>query len=150
MVFICRKEHFSAAHRLYNPAWSPEKNCEVYGVCANPNWHGHNFELVVKVGGEIDTETGWVMDMKVLGRLIKESIIERVDHKNLNEEVDFLKNKFPSCEVMVMEFWKILAPQIEAHSQGRAHLHSLTLWETEKNFVEYFGNANLEREMPQR
>ena len=137
MVHICRKEHFNAAHKLYNPKWSPERNQEVFGPCANANWHGHNFELIVNVKGKPDADTGFVIDLKVLSKIIKEKIIEKVDHKNLNVDVDFIRDKMPSCENLVIEFWKILEPEIIACSNAR--LHSITLYETPRNFVEYFG-----------
>lgn len=139
MVYICRKEHFCAAHKLVNPAWTKEKNERVFGACANQNWHGHNFTLIVKVKGKPAVDTSFVMDMKVLGQLIREEIIEKVDHKNFNEDVDFLKGKMPTCEIIIMEFWKILAPKIAKISKQTAQLHCLELHETENNFVEYFG-----------
>lgn len=138
MVYVSRKEHFNAAHKLYNPNWSEEKNQEVFGPCANQNWHGHNFELIVTVKGKPDPETGFVLDMKDLARLVKDEIIEKVDHKNLNLDVDFMLGKMASCENLVMEFWKILAPKISTLAPD-AVLHSLKLYETHKNFVEYFG-----------
>jgi 6-pyruvoyltetrahydropterin/6-carboxytetrahydropterin synthase len=137
MVYVCRKEHFNAAHRLYNPKWSDEKNTEVFGACANKYFHGHNFELIVKVKGVPDPETACVIDLKVLSKIIKEHITEKVDHKNLNIEVDFLQDKMPSCEIIVIEFWKILEREIAKIS--KAKLHSITLYETHNNFVEYFG-----------
>jgi 6-pyruvoyltetrahydropterin/6-carboxytetrahydropterin synthase len=138
MVYVIRKEHFNAAHRLFNPAWSDEKNQEVFGLCANNNWHGHNFELIVTVKGKPDSETGFVFDLKQLGDIIKKEIIDKVDHKNLNLDVDFMEGKLASCEVLIMEFWKILAPTITAVSQT-AKLHKLHLIETNKNSVEYYG-----------
>lgn len=138
MIFVSRKEHFNAAHKLYNPAWSEEKNAEVFGPCANVNWHGHNFELIVTVKGLPDPDTGFVIDLKVLSTLVKTLIIDKVDHKNLNMDVDFMAGKMASCEVIVMEFWNILAPAI-AQASPRAQLHSLKLYETPRNFVEYFG-----------
>jgi len=138
MVYVNRKEHFNAAHKLFNPQWSREKNEAVFGPCANENWHGHNFELIVTVKGEPDPDTGFVVDLKKLSTVIKEEIIDKVDHKNLNIDVPFLKGKMASCEVIVMEFWKILAPQV-ADLQAGASLHKLTLYETPRNFVEYFG-----------
>ncbi len=138
MVYVIRKEHFNAAHRLFNPAWSEEKNQEVFGLCANNNWHGHNFELIVTVKGIPDPDTGFVFDLKTLGDLIKKEIIDKVDHKNLNLDVDFMSGKLASCEILIMEFWKILAPQILANS-NTATLHKLHLIETNKNSVEYFG-----------
>jgi 6-pyruvoyltetrahydropterin/6-carboxytetrahydropterin synthase len=138
MVLVIRKEHFNAAHRLFNPAWTEEKNFEVFGPCANNNWHGHNFELIVTVKGMPDPDTGFVYDLKQLGDLIKAEIIDKVDHKNLNLDVDFMFGKLASCEILVMEFWKILAPKIAATSTS-ATLHKIHLIETNKNSVEYFG-----------
>lgn len=138
MVYVIRKEHFNAAHRLFNPAWSEEKNQEVFGLCANNNWHGHNFELIVTVKGKPNADTGFVFDLKQLGDIIKKEIIDKVDHKNLNLDVDFMEGKLASCEVLIMEFWKILAPTIKAVSQT-AELHKLHLIETNKNSVEYYG-----------
>lgn len=137
MVYVSRKEHFNAAHRLFNPAWSKEKNEEVFGKCANEYYHGHNFEIIVTVKGDPNPDTGFVIDMKVLGDIIKEEIIERIDHKNINLQVDIFKDKIPSCEIMVIEFWKILEPRIAAVSNGK--LHYIKLIETNKNFVEYYG-----------
>ncbi len=138
MVYVIRKEHFNAAHRLFNPAWSDEKNQEVFGLCANNNWHGHNFELIVTVKGKPDIDTGFVFDLKLLGDIIKKEIIDKVDHKNLNLDVDFMEGKLASCEVLIMEFWKILAPAIDSVTHT-AQLHKLHLIETNKNSVEYYG-----------
>ncbi len=139
MVYVCRKEHFNAAHRLFNPAWTKEKNCEVFGACANEHFHGHNFELIVTVKGQPNPDTGFVIDMKRLSKIIKVEIIEKLDHKNLNIEVDFLKDKMPSCEVVVMEIWRILAPKIAEASDNAALLHRIQMYETHNNFVEYYG-----------
>lgn len=138
MVYISRKEHFNAAHKLYNPKWSEEKNKEVFGPCANANWHGHNFELIVTVKGTPDPETGFVIDLKRLSNLIKELVIEKLDHKNLNLDVDFLEGKMASCEILVMEIWKILEPAVRQITSTGV-LHGLKLYETPRNFVEYFG-----------
>jgi len=138
MVYVSRKEHFNAAHKLYNPDWSEEKNKEVFGPCANANWHGHNFELIVTVKGKPHPETGFVVDLKKLSNLVKELVIEELDHKNLNLDVDFLEGKMASCEVLVMEIWNILAPAVKSITD-RGELHSLKLYETPRNFVEYFG-----------
>lgn len=140
MVYVSRKEHFNAAHKLYNPAWSEEKNKEVFGPCANANWHGHNFELITTVKGIPDADTGFVVDLKALSEIIKEKIIDRLDHKNLNLDVDFMEGKMASCEILVIEIWKILAPEIKAITP-QGELHSLKLYETPRNFVEYFGEA---------
>jgi 6-pyruvoyltetrahydropterin/6-carboxytetrahydropterin synthase len=138
MVYVIRKEHFNAAHRLFNPAWSEEKNQEIYGPCANTNWHGHNFELIVTVKGKPDVDTGFVFDLKLLGDIINREIIDLVDHKNLNLDVEFMRGKLASCEILIIEFWKILAPAISSASKT-AHLYKLHLIETNKNSVEYYG-----------
>lgn len=138
MVFVSRKEHFNAAHRLYNPNWTDEKNVEVFGACANVNWHGHNFELIVTVKGLPNPETGFVIDLKELGDIIKSEVIDKVDHKNLNLDVDFMHGKIASCEIFIIEIWNILAPIIPKTAPN-AQLHYLKLVETNKNFVEYFG-----------
>ncbi len=138
MVYVSRKEHFNAAHRLYNPAWSDEQNAEVFGPCANVNWHGHNFELVVTVKGIPHPDTGFVIDLKKLSSLIKQEVVEKVDHKNLNLDVEFMQGKMASCEVFVIEIWKILAPKIKEIAPN-AQLHHLHLVETPKNFVDYYG-----------
>ncbi len=138
MIYVSRKEHFNAAHKLYNPAWSKEKNAEVFGPCANENWHGHNFELIVTVAGTPDPETGFVIDLKKLSTLIKNEVVERLDHKNLNLDVDFMIGKLASCETLIVEIWNILNPQIPTISNfGR--LFSIRLYETPRNYVEYFG-----------
>ncbi len=138
MIYVTRKEHFNAAHRLYNPAWPEEKNREVFGPCANPNYHGHNFELIVTVKGRPDPDTGFVIDLKVLGDIIKQEVVEKVDHRNLNIDVDFMHGKMASCEIFVMEIWKLLAPAI-FEAAPLARLHYIKLIETPKNYVEYYG-----------
>ncbi|MGB3850787.1 MAG: 6-carboxytetrahydropterin synthase [Tunicatimonas sp.] len=140
MIYVSRKEHFNAAHRLYNPAWSDEKNQEVFGPCANEHGHGHNFELIVTVRGTPDPDTGYVVDLKQLSDLIKVRITDQVDHKHLNYDVDFMRGKMASCEVLVEEFWKILAPEV-AKIAPRGELHALQLHETRNNFVEFFGEG---------
>lgn len=139
MVYISRKEHFNAAHRLFNPEWSDEKNNEVFGVCANKNGHGHNFELTVTVKGEPQADTGWVMNMKELGQIIKEHVTDKLDHRHMNYDVDFLQGKIPSCEIVVIEIWKILDAQLKALEGVSAELHCVRLRETPKNVVEYYG-----------
>jgi 6-pyruvoyltetrahydropterin/6-carboxytetrahydropterin synthase len=138
MIYVSRLEHFNAAHKLHNPNWSLAKNKEVFGPCANINWHGHNYELVVTVKGEPDPDTGFVIDLKKLSNLIRKKIIDAVDHKNLNMDVSFMEGKLASTENLVIEFWKILEPEIPKVS-GFAALHSLKLYETPRNYVEYFG-----------
>ncbi|MFN3841345.1 MAG: 6-pyruvoyl trahydropterin synthase family protein [Cyclobacteriaceae bacterium] len=138
MFYISRKEHFNAAHKLYNPSWSKEKNVEVFGPCANENWHGHNFELIVTVKGLPDPETGFVVDLKKLSRLIREQVIERLDHKNLNLDVDFMQGKLASCENLAKGIWDILSREIPKITSSGT-LYAIRLYETPRNYVEYFG-----------
>jgi len=138
MIYVSRKEHFNAAHKLFNPSWSKEKNDEVFGPCANENWHGHNFELIITVKGHPNPDTGFVIDLKLLSTIVRREIIEKVDHKNLNLDVPFMKGKMASIEVLIAEMWHILAPAIAKEAPG-AQLHKLCLYETPKNFVEYYG-----------
>ena len=138
MVYVSRKEHFNAAHKLYNSSWSAEKNDEIFGACANTNWHGHNFDLTVTVAGVPNPDTGFVLDLKKLGLLVKEEIISKVDHKNLNIDVDFMIGKMPTIEIFIIEIWNILEPKIkELTSDGK--LHKLLLTETNKQYAEYYG-----------
>lgn len=137
MIYVSRLEHFNAAHKLHNPNWSLAKNKEVFGPCANTNWHGHNYELIVTVKGKPEPDTGFVIDLKKLSTLIRTHIIDKVDHKNLNLDVPFMEGKLASTENLIIEFWNILAPQIEKISNAK--LHSLKLYETPRNYVEYFG-----------
>jgi 6-pyruvoyltetrahydropterin/6-carboxytetrahydropterin synthase len=131
-VAVFRQEHFNAAHRLHNKAWTAEKNAEVFGKCNFPNYHGHNYELIVKVIGEVDPETGYVMDMKVLSDLIAENVLERFDHKNLNEDVPEFKTLNPSAENISIVIFKILRPLIDQTLSLQ-----IRLYETPRNFVEY-------------
>lgn len=138
MIYVSRKEHFNAAHKLYNPAWTPEKNKEVFGPCANENWHGHNFELIVTVKGVPDPDTGFVVDLKKLSTMIRREVTEKLDHKNLNVDVDFMQGKLASCENLIVEIWRILVTHLsEITSTGR--LHSVRLYETPRNYIDYFG-----------
>jgi 6-pyruvoyltetrahydropterin/6-carboxytetrahydropterin synthase len=137
-VYVSRKEHFNAAHKLYNPKWTKERNVEVFGPCANENWHGHNFDLIVTIKGEPDPDTGFVIDLKKLSTLIRDEVTEKLDHKNLNLDVDFMQGKLASCEILVVEIWKILQPRIEPISKF-GELHAIKLYETPRNYVEYFG-----------
>ena len=138
MVYVSRKEHFNAAHKLYNNSWSLEKNVEVFGACANENWHGHNFDLIVTVAGEPDPDTGFVVDLKKLGSLVRKEVVAKVDHKNLNVDVEFMKGKMPSIEIFIMEIWKILEPAVDKMTPS-GKLHKLLLTETNKQFAEYYG-----------
>lgn len=136
MVYITRKEYFNAAHKLWREEWSAEKNAEVFGKCSNPNWHGHNYELLVTVKGIPDEKTGFVIDLKILGDIINRKVVSMIDHKNLNVDVDFMKGKMTSTEVLAVEIWNQLWPEI---NKNNAQLHCVKLFETEKNFVEYYG-----------
>jgi 6-pyruvoyltetrahydropterin/6-carboxytetrahydropterin synthase len=138
MLYVSRKEHFNAAHKLYNPVWSRVKNIEVFGPCANENWHGHNFDLIVTIKGVPDPESGFVVDLKKLSVLIKAEVIDKLDHKNLNLDVDFMKGKLASCENLIVEIWRILERHLPSITT-RGKLHSLKLYETPRNYVEYFG-----------
>jgi len=135
MVYITRIEHFNAAHKLFNPAWSKEKNEDVFGKCANENWHGHNFELYVTLKGEPDKETGFVFDAKKLSIIIKEHVTDLLDHQNLNVDVEFMQGKICSIENLVIGIWKQLKNNLPVSTQ----LHALKLYETPRIFVEYFG-----------
>ena len=136
MIFLTRREHFNAAHKLYNEQWSVEQNFETFGKCANPNWHGHNFELFVTVKGNINPQTGFVVNLKELSTLIRTEICDKLDHKNLNLDVDFLQGVMTRTENVAIAIFNILAPKIKAMN---AELHSIKLCETENNCVEYFG-----------
>lgn len=133
-VTVCRKEHFNAAHRLHNPAWTEEENTTVFGLCNNPNYHGHNYELTVKLKGSVDPETGYVYDMKKLSTLVKEEVINRFDHKNLNLDVEEFKSLNPTAENIAVVIWNKLREKISPDYEL-----AITLYETERNFVEYNG-----------
>ena len=135
MVYLTRLEHFNAAHRLYNPLWGKEKNEAVYGKCANENWHGHNYELFVTVKGDPDPETGFLFDVKQLSGLIQKYISDKLDHKNLNLDVDFMRGKLCSTENLAIAVWEQLAP----HIPGNVKLHCIKLYETPRIYIEYFG-----------
>ena len=139
MIYISRNAHFSAAHKLINPEWDREKNDEVFGVCANENWHGHNFDLTVTVKGKPDPDTGFVMNFTDLKQIVNREILDKVDHKNLNMDVDFLRGKIISCETLTIEFWKILDVEVRKITDGRVSLHRIKLYETPNNYAEYFG-----------
>lgn len=135
MVYLTRQEHFNAAHKLYNPNWSNEQNNAVFGVCANENWHGHNYDLYVTVKGNPDLETGFVYDVKKLSQLIKSQAVDKLDHKNLNLDVDFMAGKLCSTENLAIAIWEQLAP----HLPSSVELHCIKLYETPRIYVEYFG-----------
>jgi 6-pyruvoyltetrahydropterin/6-carboxytetrahydropterin synthase len=131
-VSVCRKEHFNAAHRLNNPGWLGEKNERVFGKCNNPNFHGHNYELIVKLAGESDPETGYVYDLKKLSDLINKFVIDKLDHKNLNLDVEEFENLNPTAENIAVVIYNILREKIESKYDIK-----IILYETERNFVEY-------------
>jgi 6-pyruvoyltetrahydropterin/6-carboxytetrahydropterin synthase len=131
-VSVFRKEHFNAAHRLNNPKWTEEKNQKVFGKCNNPNFHGHNYELIVKITGEVDPDTGYVMDMKVLSDLIKERILDRFDHKNLNLDTEEFSTLNPTAENIAVVIFNLLREKIDPKKELK-----IKLYETERNYVEY-------------
>lgn len=137
MVYLTRRERFSAAHRLFNPELSDEENLQIYGPCANPNWHGHNYILWVTVRGQVNPQTGYVVDLKKISQIIREQVIEKLDHKNINTEVEFMKGQFVSTENLAIGIWKELEPFI---MELGVELHAIKLQETENNSVKYFGN----------
>lgn len=136
MIFLTRRENFNAAHRLFREDYSDEKNMEIFGKCSNPNWHGHNYELFVTVCGPVDPLTGMVINLKALSEIIRVKVIDKIDHKNLNVEVDFMKGKLASTENLAIAIWGQLSGTLDKHN---AKLHCVKLCETENNFVEYFG-----------
>lgn len=136
MIYITRRERFCAAHKLFREDWSPEQNEAVFGKCSNPNWHGHNYELFVTVKGEVNPETGFLIDLKKMKQIILREVIDKLDHKNVNLDVDFMQGKRASTEVIAMAIFDVLRPHFE---QEAVVLHAVKLYETENNFVEYFG-----------
>ena len=131
-VKVTRKEHFNAAHRLFHPEWSDEKNASVFGKCANPNYHGHNYELLVSLTGEPDKSTGYVYDLKALSDIIRDHVISKFDHRNLNLDTEYFKDVNPTAENIAIVIWQILREKIEMKFELK-----ITLYETERNFVEY-------------
>lgn len=136
MIYITRRERFNAAHRLFRPDFTDEQNIEIFGKCSNPNWHGHNYDLFVTVKGEVNPETGFLINLKLLSKLIRERITEKLDHRNINLEVDFMQGKFASTESLAMAIWEEL--EIAVKNLG-AELHCIRLHESENNYVEYYG-----------
>ncbi|MDH5762098.1 MAG: 6-carboxytetrahydropterin synthase [Nitrospinota bacterium] len=136
MIFITRRLEFCASHRLYNPEFSDQKNEETFGLCNNPNGHGHNYVMEVTVKGDVHPETGMVLDLKALKKLVNEEIILKVDHKNLNVDVPFLKEIIPTAENLAIQFWNVLEPKLTG-----GELYEIKLYESERNFVIYRGNS---------
>jgi 6-pyruvoyltetrahydropterin/6-carboxytetrahydropterin synthase len=131
-VAVFRKEHFNAAHRIFNPKWDDQKNAAVFGKCSNPNYHGHNYELIVQVTGVTDPETGYVMDMKALSRITAEEVLEKFDHKNLNLDTEYFRDLNPTAENIVIVIYDLLRARIDLKLELKVRLY-----ETERNFVEY-------------
>jgi len=136
MIYLTRRERFSSAHRMFRPEWSDEENARIFGKCSNPNWHGHNYILYVTVKGDLQKETGFVINMNILKKIILEKIIDRVDHKNLNLDVDFMKGRIATTENLAVAIWNELKPAIE--NEG-VKLHCVKIEETENNSIEYYG-----------
>ena len=136
MIYITRREIFNAAHRVYREDWSDKKNLEAFGKCSNPQWHGHNYTLYITIKGNIQEDLGYVADLKAVSKIIQEHIIEKIDHKNINLEVDFMKGKIASTENIAIAIWEELERPIR---ELGAELHCVKLEETENNFVEYYG-----------
>lgn len=136
MIYLTRRERFSAAHRMFRQDWTDQENLEVFGKCSNPKWHGHNYELFVTVKGELPGTNGFVMNLTTLKEIILERVIEKLDHKNINLEVDFMQGKIATTENLAIAIWSELKPNIEKHG---ATLHCVRISETENNSVEYYG-----------
>ncbi len=136
MIHITRRERFNAAHRLFRDDFSDEENLETFGKCSNPNWHGHNYILHITVKGDVNPETGFLINLKDLSRLIREKIIDKLDHKNINLEVDFMKGRYASTEMLAIGIWEQIEKEVNALG---AEMHCVRLQETENNHVEYYG-----------
>lgn len=136
MIYITRRERFNAAHRLYRGDYDDQKNYEVFGPCSNPNWHGHNYVMWVTIKGEINPETGFLVNLKQLSHLLKEKVVDKLDHKNMNTEVDFMQGRFASTESLAIAIWEQIKQPIK---EMGAELHCIKISETENNFVEYYG-----------
>ncbi|MCH7656743.1 MAG: 6-carboxytetrahydropterin synthase [Bacteroidetes bacterium] len=136
MIYLTRRERFSAAHRMFKKEWSDNKNQEVFGNCSNPHWHGHNYTLFVTVKGNIGSETGYLVNLKTLSSIIRENVVRKIDHKNMNLEVDFMDGKVTSTENLAISIWEVLYPKVKMLG---IELHKIKIEETENNFIEYFG-----------
>ena len=139
MIYVTRKEHFNAAHKLYNSSWTEEKNKEEFGVCANKNWHGHNYEIMVTVMGEVNNDSGMIINLKTLSKIIREEVLDKVDHKNLNLDVPFLDGIVTTTENVTIKIWEILEKRLESLKNTHCKLHRIRLYETSRNFVDYYG-----------
>ena len=137
MLYLTRRETFNAGHRLFKADWSDEENFRVYGKCSNPQWHGHNYVLYVTVKGHLNPETGFVVNLKTLSKIIKKNVTEKIDHMNINTQVDFMKGRLASTENLATAIWEVLDPHIKLLG---IELHCVKIVETENNFAEYYGN----------
>jgi 6-pyruvoyltetrahydropterin/6-carboxytetrahydropterin synthase len=137
MLYLTRRETFNAGHRLFRPEWSDEENYQVYGKCSNPGWHGHNYILYVTVKGNLNSETGFVVNLKTLSGIIREHVIDRIDHMNINNQVDFMEGKIASSENLAVAIWGVLEHHMTILG---IELHCIRIVETENNFIEYYGN----------
>lgn len=136
MVYLTRRERFNAAHRLYREEWSDEKNFEIFGKCSNPNWHGHNYELFITVKGNVNPATGFVINLKQLSKIVREKVIQKIDHKNLNLDVDFMAGKITSAENIAIAVWEEIEEDV---NQLDCEMHCIKVVETENNSIEYYG-----------
>ncbi len=136
MIYLTRRERFSAAHRMFRDDWSDEKNLQIFGKCSNPNWHGHNYILWITVKGEPSDENGFVMNINILKQVIQNNVISKVDHKNINLDVDFMQGKIATTENLAVAIWNELKDAVE---NAGAELHCVKIEETENNFIEYYG-----------
>lgn len=136
MIYLTRRERFSAAHRMFRQDWTDERNLEVFGKCSNPKWHGHNYELFVTIKGELPDSQGFVMNLNTLKQIILDRVIQKLDHKNINLEVDFMEGKIATTENLAIAIWAELKPFIEKEG---AKLHCVRISETENNSIEYYG-----------
>jgi len=136
MIYLTRRERFSAAHRMFRQDWTDEKNLEVFGKCSNPKWHGHNYELFVTIKGELSDSNGFVMNLNTLKQIILDRVIQKLDHKNINLEVDFMEGKIATTENLAIAIWAELKPYVEKEG---AKLHCVRIGETENNSIEYYG-----------
>lgn len=136
MMYLTRRERFCAAHRLFRPDWSDEKNKKVFGGCSNPNWHGHNYQLYVTVKGKVDEGTGFVINLKILSQILNEKVISKLDHANINLDVDFMEGKLSTTENLALGIWNEIYDELKSHG---ATLHCVKIIETENNIIEYYG-----------
>lgn len=136
MMYLTRRERFCAAHRLFRPDWSDEENKRVFGGCSNANWHGHNYQLYVTVKGSVDPETGFVINLKILSQILNEKVISKLDHANINLDVDFMRGKLSSTENLAIGIWNEIADDLKSYG---ATLHCIKIIETENNIIEYYG-----------